>query len=60
MSMKSRADQQPVTLDDLAAVPELKRRQLLRMMLASTAVGLSGALSGCGGGDASDASTGST
>ena len=51
MSMKSRADQQQLTLDDLASVPELKRRQLLRMMLASTAVGLSGVLSGCGGGD---------
>ena len=60
MSMKSGADQQQLTLDDLAAVPELKRRQLLRMMLASTAVGLSGVLSGCGGGDSPDASTGST
>ncbi|CAJ0744702.1 hypothetical protein R16034_04728 [Ralstonia edaphis] len=59
MSMKSRVDQLEVTLDDLAAVPELKRRQLLRMMLASSAVGLSGLLSGCGGGDSADASTGS-
>lgn len=39
-----------LTLEDLASVPELKRRQLLQFMLATTTVGVSGLLGACGGG----------
>ncbi|MFL9869840.1 cell wall protein [Paraburkholderia fungorum] len=53
MSTKNRNSQQRVELDDLASVPEIKRRQLLRMMLASSAAGISGVLGGCGGGGVS-------
>jgi len=39
-----------IILDNLAAMPEQKRRKLLGLMLASPALGMASMLQGCGGG----------
>lgn len=55
MKKQTHFNEENINLNQLASVPENRRRELLKLMLAGSVTGLAVALPGCGGGSGSSA-----
>src|SRR5690348_17299278 len=55
MKKQTLSNEEKIDLAQLASVPENRRRELLKLMLAGSVTGLAVALPGCGGGSGAGA-----